>query len=132
MRRTLALELVHATEWAALAAARSMGRGVVEAGFRAAGEALRAALVDARISGRLLDTRLFRPFRAWLVPGGRVSRRSKVVSLVLMWAAITLTVHLLLSGEVTRWISASGMVALGLIGTWFIVRHGRRSEPASG
>ena len=81
------------------------------------------------LSDRLLDTRLFRPFRAWLVPGGRVSRRSKVVSLLAMWAAITLTVHLLLSGDETRWICGSGMVVLGLVGTWFIVRHGRRSEP---
>ena len=77
------------------------------------------------LSDRLLSARLFRPFRGWLVPGGRVSRRSKVVSLLAMWAAITLTVHLLLSAEEPGWGWSGVIVGLGCIGTWFIVRHGR-------
>ena len=54
-----------------------------------------------------------------------MSRRSKVVALLAMWAAITLTVHLLLSAEEPGWIWSGVMVGLGCIGTWFIVRHGR-------
>ncbi len=77
------------------------------------------------VADRLLDMRIFRPFRAWLVPGGRVSRRSKLTALLMMWAAITLTVHLALSAETPNWILAVTVVVLGGIGTFFIVRHGR-------
>jgi len=77
------------------------------------------------LSDRLLGIPLFRPFRAWIVPGGRVSRRSKIISLLAMWAAITLTVHLLVSADPRQWLWAGVVVALGGIGTWFIVRHGR-------
>ena len=86
------------------------------------------------LSDRLLGTKLFRPFRAWIVPGERVSKRSKVFALLLMWAAITLTVHLLLGGEPRRWWGAGLVVVLGFVGTWFIVRHGasrRSSGPTS-
>lgn len=87
------------------------------------------------LSDRLLEMRIFRPFRAWLVPGGTVSRRSKITALLMMWAAITFTVHLALRGEAPNWILAVVVVLLGFIGTFFIVRHGRRrsgleSDPA--
>ena len=55
----------------------------------------------------------------------RSGRASKVVALLLMWAAITLTVHLLLSAEPRQWVWSGVVVALGFVGTWFIVRHGR-------
>ncbi len=54
MRRTLALELVHATEFAALAAAWRMGRGEEQATFLASVSALRDALTAARIEGRVV------------------------------------------------------------------------------
>lgn len=54
MRRTLALELVHATESAAIAAARRMGRGEERATFLAAADAMRAALEAARLEGRCI------------------------------------------------------------------------------
>ncbi|MFN7956027.1 MAG: fructose-bisphosphatase class II [bacterium] len=54
MRRTLALELVHATESAAIAAARRMGRGEEQATFLAAFEAMHAALAAARIPGHVV------------------------------------------------------------------------------
>ena len=79
------------------------------------------------LADRLLDMRIFRPFRAWLVPGGRVSRRSKITALLMMWGAITFTVHLALSAQTPNWILAGVVVALGGIGTYFIVRHGRQS-----
>lgn len=82
------------------------------------------------LSERLLAVRLFRPFRAWLVPGERVSRRTKGVALLVMWVAITFTVHLFLIADPRQWTWAGVVVALGCIGTWFIVRHGR--APARG
>lgn len=54
MRRTLALELVHATESAAIAAARRMGRGEEQATFLAAFEAMHRALAAARIQGHVV------------------------------------------------------------------------------
>ena len=78
-----------------------------------------------QVSERLLNAKLFRPFRAWMVPGGQVSRRSRVTALMMMWAAITLTVHLALSAASPNWILAGTVVILGLVGTWFIARHGR-------
>jgi uncharacterized membrane protein YbaN (DUF454 family) len=80
------------------------------------------------LSERLLGARLFRPFRPWIVPGGRVSRRSRVAALLAMWAAITLSVHLFLVAQPPRWVWAGVVVALGGIGTWFVVRHGRGPE----
>ena len=48
-----------------------------------------------------------------------------------MWAAITLTVHLLLAGERPAWIWAGMVCGLGGVGTWFIVRHGRAGGEVS-
>ena len=54
VRRELALDLVRATEAAALACAREMGRGDEEAVRAAAGEAMRRALEEASLSGTVL------------------------------------------------------------------------------
>jgi fructose-1,6-bisphosphatase II len=51
VRRELALELVHATEAAALAAARLQGRGDEERVHEVAGEAMRKVLEDSGLSG---------------------------------------------------------------------------------
>ena len=80
------------------------------------------------LADRLLAMRLFRPFRAWLVPGERVSRRTKGIALLVMWGAITFTVHLFLIADPRQGTWAGFVVALGCIGTWFIVRHGRATS----
>src|SRR5437879_13165388 len=54
VRRELALELVHATEAAALAAARLLGRGDEERIHEAAGEAMRRMLDDSGLSGTVV------------------------------------------------------------------------------
>src|SRR2546422_10754595 len=51
VRRELALQLVHATESAALAAARLLGRGDADRVHEAASEAMRRALGDSGLSG---------------------------------------------------------------------------------
>src|SRR2546422_11697857 len=51
VRRELALQLVHATESAALAAARLLGRGDADRVHEAASEAMRRGLGDSGVSG---------------------------------------------------------------------------------
>src|SRR2546422_1957962 len=51
VRRELALQLVHATESAALAAARLLGLGDADRVHEAASEAMRRAREDSRLSG---------------------------------------------------------------------------------
>src|SRR2546428_6113455 len=53
VRRELALQLVHATESAALAAARLLGRGDADRVHEAASEAMRRALEDSGLSGSI-------------------------------------------------------------------------------
>ena len=80
---------------------------------------------------RLLRARIFRPFRAWLEPGGRVSPRTKAASIAVMWLAIAISVGTLTIGEKPAWVVASVVVALGLVGTWFILRHGNGRAPSA-
>ena len=54
VRRELALELLHATEAAALAAARLLGRGDEERIHEAAGDAMRRMLDDSGLSGTVV------------------------------------------------------------------------------
>lgn len=54
MERTLALDVVQVTEAAAIAAARHMGEGNVEQAGKAAVSAMRAALAELRIHGRIV------------------------------------------------------------------------------
>jgi fructose-1,6-bisphosphatase II len=54
MERTLALDVVKVTEAAAIAAARHMGEGNVEQAGTAAVSAMRAALAELRIHGRIV------------------------------------------------------------------------------
>jgi uncharacterized protein len=80
---------------------------------------------------KLLNTRLFRPFHGWLRADGRVSPRTKAGSIIAMWIAITISAALLMRGTPPRIGLASAIVALGFVGTWFIVRHGRSREGAA-
>src|SRR2546422_4226586 len=54
VRRELALELVHATEAAALASARLLGKGDEDRVHEAAGDAMRKVLEDAGLSGTVV------------------------------------------------------------------------------
>jgi len=79
---------------------------------------------------RLLNARIFRPFRGYMEPGGYVSPRAKGWSIAIMWTAITVSALTLSLGEDPLYIVAGIVVALGFVGTWFIVRHGRgRAAP---
>jgi uncharacterized membrane protein YbaN (DUF454 family) len=80
---------------------------------------------------KLLNNRLFRPFHPWLYNGGQVSRRTRLTSIALMWTAITISVLTFTLGEDPRYLVAVGIVMLGLVGTWFIARHGIRRARSS-
>jgi len=74
---------------------------------------------------RMLNARIFRPFHPWLT--GRVTRRARVSSTIIMWIAITISAGLFLWADPPRWWGAGIVVALGFVGTWFIARQGYRS-----
>ena len=81
---------------------------------------------------RLIRVPLFRPFLPHLEPGARMPRRAVVTTLVVMWAAIALSVTLLMGGEGDRPLVAAVVVAAGLVGTACVVRLGRRGEQSPG
>jgi len=74
---------------------------------------------------RLLRARIFKPVRGWLEPGGYVSPRARGWSIAIMLIATTISAVMLSLGENPRYIFAGIVVALGVVGTWFIVRHRR-------
>jgi len=75
---------------------------------------------------KLLNNRLFRPFHPWLYNSGRVTRKTRLTSIAVMWTAITISVLSLTLGENPKPYIAVGVVVLGFVGTWFIARHGLR------
>lgn len=121
------------------------GIGLVLVGFGAIGAVLPglpttifligAAWCFARscpwLSERLLGARLFRPFRPWLEPGARISRRARASSLFLMWIAVGTSATLLVVADRPRPVLAAVIVGLGGAGTWFICRYGRGSSRSS-
>lgn len=79
------------------------------------------------LTDRLVRTRLFRPFLKYLEPGTRMPRRAKVITISVMWAAITLSCTLLVSRGVPTFVPV--LVALsGGAGTWCIARQGRIAQ----
>lgn len=74
MDRNLALEVVRATEAAALASARLMGRGDREACDRAAVEAMRQALSEVAMNGEVVIGQGERPQATALFVGEKVGR----------------------------------------------------------
>jgi uncharacterized protein len=73
---------------------------------------------------KLIENRFFGPFLKYLEPGATMPVRAKVITIFIMWAAIT-TSMLLLSGRELpfAWIAATLAIA-GLAGTVMIMRHG--------
>jgi uncharacterized membrane protein YbaN (DUF454 family) len=78
------------------------------------------------LEDRLLSSRLFRPFHGWLYPGAAIPRRTRRASIALMWTAIVISTLLLMLREEPKPVVAGSIVALGLVGTWFIARYRAR------
>jgi uncharacterized membrane protein YbaN (DUF454 family) len=75
---------------------------------------------------RLIRVPLFRPFLGYLDNGAAMPRTAVVTTLAIMWVAITLSVVTLNLGAEPRPLLGGFIIALGLVGTFFILRMGRR------
>jgi len=78
---------------------------------------------------RLIRVPLFRPFLGYLDNGGTMPRSAVVTTLVVMWIAITASVVAVNLGAEARPVLGGLIVALGLVGTFFVLRFGRRRQP---
>jgi hypothetical protein len=77
---------------------------------------------------RLIRVPLFRPFLGYLEPGTRMPRRAVVTTLAVMWLAIAISVATVSVGNSPRPVLAATIIALGLVGTVFVIRLGRAPE----
>ena len=77
---------------------------------------------------RLIRVPLFRPFLGYLDDGAAMPRPAVVTTLVVMWIAITASVVTVNLGDTSRPLLGGLIVALGLVGTFFILRMGRRRK----
>jgi len=80
---------------------------------------------------RLIRVPLFRPFLGYLEPGARMPRRAVVLTLVVMWLAIAVSSAVVGLGEPSRPLLAGMIVALGLVGSVFVLRLRARPTPGS-
>jgi uncharacterized membrane protein YbaN (DUF454 family) len=78
---------------------------------------------------RLIRVPLFRPFLVYLDHGARMPRKVVVTTLVIMWLAISVSVATVALGGEPRPILVTTIVALGLVGTVFVIRMGRKRRP---
>jgi uncharacterized membrane protein YbaN (DUF454 family) len=78
------------------------------------------------LEDRLIRVPLFRPFLGPLDGSAPMSRRGVLSTLLVMWTAITFSAVLVNLGEHTRPALTLTIVVLGLIGSFFVVRLGRR------
>lgn len=74
---------------------------------------------------KLVYNRFFAPFTKYLRPGAVMPLRAKVFALVLMWASIAASIALAEIPSPAVWWMRGTTVALGLVGTWFILRWRR-------
>jgi uncharacterized membrane protein YbaN (DUF454 family) len=77
------------------------------------------------LSEKVLGLRIFRGARPWLTPGEQISTRARVGAVVLMWIAIAVSAVLTARSGGAGPFVAGTLVALGLVGTWFIARFRR-------
>jgi uncharacterized membrane protein YbaN (DUF454 family) len=77
---------------------------------------------------RLIRVPLFRPFLGYLDTGGTMPRAAVVTTLVVMWIAITASAATVNLGAEPRPVLGGLIVALGLVGTFFVLRMGRRRQ----
>jgi uncharacterized membrane protein YbaN (DUF454 family) len=77
---------------------------------------------------RLIRVPLFRPFLGYLDNGAAMPRSAVVTTLVIMWIAITSSVLVVNLGAEPRRALGGFLIALGLVGTFFVLRMGRRRQ----
>jgi uncharacterized membrane protein YbaN (DUF454 family) len=77
---------------------------------------------------RLIRVPLFRPFFVYLDHGAAMPRRVVVGTLAVMWIAITLSVVSLNLGPASRPVAGAVIVALGVVGSYFVLRLARQRQ----
>lgn len=77
---------------------------------------------------RLIRVPLFRPFLGYLDNGAAMPRSAVVTTLVIMWIAIAASVVTVNLGSEPRPVLGGIITTLGLVGTLFVVRMGRRRQ----
>jgi uncharacterized membrane protein YbaN (DUF454 family) len=77
---------------------------------------------------RLIRVPLFRPFLIYLDHGADMPRRVVAATLAVMWIAITLSVITINVGGEPRPLLGGLIIALGVVGTFFVLRMGRRRQ----
>ena len=75
---------------------------------------------------RLIRIPLFRPFLVYLDHGAQMPRKVVVWTLIIMWLAIAASATMVMVGSEPRQVLATTIVAAGVIGSWFVIRMGRR------
>ena len=78
---------------------------------------------------RLIRVPLFRPFLGYLEPGQTMPRKTVITTLVVMWCAIAFSSAWLAFGATSRIGLSALVIGLGVVGTFFVVRMGRRRIP---
>lgn len=80
---------------------------------------------NPELGRRVLGHRLFRPYRPFLDGSRPIPNRARVITLVIVWAAVTTSVFLLHSqGRLTPWLAAL-LLAAALTGSVIVVRFRR-------
>lgn len=75
---------------------------------------------------RLIRIPLFRPFLVYLDHGARMPRKVVVWTLIIMWTAIAISSITVTLGEISRpWLVAT-IVGAGFVGSFFVLRLGRK------
>ena len=77
---------------------------------------------------RLIRIPLFRPFLVYLDNGARMPRRVIVWTLIVMWLTIAVSSISVSLGDEPRPVLAATIVGLGLVGSFFVLRLGRKRE----
>ena len=80
---------------------------------------------------KLLDNRLFRPYRACLHGTGPMPAKVRVVILISMWSAIGVSMLALRAAGGLSTLGAAAFLVAGAIGTWAVLRFRRASAFAT-
>jgi len=78
------------------------------------------------LEDRLIRVPLFRPFLVYLDRGARMPRRVVITTLVAMWIAVACSAVVVGTGAAPRPVLAASIAGAGLVGSYFVVRLGRK------
>jgi len=73
---------------------------------------------------KLIRNRFFAPFMRYMTPGAVMPVRARVISTVMLWAAVLTSTGLLLGRDITVWVPIVVMVsgAVGTVAIWRVAR----------